>query len=211
MGLLSLLKSISIGSFTNKKEYENHPFWELRDNELLLKQHFKILTESLAFNVDKEIVQLFQTACYYFMQNPSKYDGASGDVELFKIDKFRYDRAAIIHDYLDAINFTYTFQNLRLADKVFAKIMKDIGVPAIHYNKRIGLLLLIAPLRFSLSRKRRNNLAIPTHDLKVMLENYVKDFRVDYRQFFTYLMAGIALIIVCATHPWVMKVYKFLF
>jgi hypothetical protein len=211
MGIISILKSVSIGSFTNKKAWKKQPFALLEKDHKTLMAHKFILVEHMIHNVDSSMISTFKNAFDFFMIEPEKYDGASGDVELYKIGDYRYDIAAIIHDYLDAINFTHSFDNLIKADLTMAKVMKQLGDPSIHYDKRVGLLAIIRPLRFAISFKRRRKLPPTNKDLEDRITVYIYDFKINYWPFITYLTAGIALIVICATHPVVMKLYKIIF
>jgi hypothetical protein len=209
--MISIVKfiasKISVGSFTNKDAWREQPFARL-DKGILIDHKCVLMERMISSGVDDDIIHLFDKAFDFFIKHPEKYDGASGDVELHKVGDYFYDISGILHDWLDAINYTYTKTDLYNADKLLARVMEQLGDATVHYDKRVGLLFLIMPVRFLLSRQRRELNYVPDSDIFFTIEQYVNDYSINYWPFFKYVGIGILLLIVIITHqafPWLYK------
>lgn len=186
MGICKLIKSVTFGSFTNPYEYKKHPFYLLRNDKRKLIKHKNMLLEKMIHSgASLESRQLFEIAFDYFVENYEKYDGASGDVELHLIDGYRYDIGAIEHDYPDVTNYTTTKERIALADKALIKIMEEIGDPSFHIDKR-KLVTLAKVVRYQLSRKRRKQSPTHINGYNRLLNNYVRDYKIDYTPIYKY-------------------------
>ncbi len=99
-----------------------------------LQMSFKV------YDVPKAIRQAILIAFDWAQRNPKKFDGATGDQELWAS---MYEPAALVHDYLYVTGRANTYKDRLLADKVFKKIMTVYRVPGVwrglrYWAVRIG-------------------------------------------------------------------------
>jgi hypothetical protein len=191
------MKKISIGGFTNREAYKKQPFWLLRNEpERLLKHKLIIMQGMYDRLVDQNIVEFFEIAFDYFIKNIKHYDGASGDVELHKVHGYTYDIGAIMHDYLDAVNYTVSIKTIRTADKVLFKVMEQLHDSTYHIDKRAALLYIAAPLRYLNSKyiSKRQSTTAPFNDAKIALyiEEYTNGYTFNYSRIRKVLAGAIA-------------------
>jgi hypothetical protein len=193
----SIKKIISLGGFTNSKEFMSHPFWLLREDKHILDVHLRKLVMRLKdAGVEDSGIKLFKEAFYYFMDNPSHYDGNSGDEELLKIDGYKYG-IGLVHDFLDmpSVNFTTTFKRFAISDAIFIKMCYQAGLSSWNIEKR-KFLVILRPLRYLLSWKRRNNNPSTKDALESLITRYSNNYKIDYQN--TFNIIGWALFLVIA-------------
>lgn len=190
-----LKKIISLGGFTNSKEFMSHPFWLLREDKAMLDVHLRRLVMRLKdAGMSDSGIALFKEAFYYFMDNPSHYDGNSGDEELLKIGEYKYG-IGLAHDYLDmpSVNFTTTFKRFAISDAIFIKMCYDAGLSSWNIEKR-KFLVVLRPLRYLFSWKRRNNNPSTKDGLEMLIMRYYDNYKIDYSS--TYNIIGWALFLI---------------
>ncbi len=85
------------------------------------------------YNVPNAIQLAIIIAFEWARKNPKKFDGATGDKELWVS---LYEPAALVHDYLYVTGRANTYKDRLLADRVFKKIMKTYRVPGIWIRLR---------------------------------------------------------------------------
>lgn len=207
-----IISLISFGTFTNKLEYQKHPFYVCRKAPEILENHRKHLEQRMRMsNATDNAVQLFHKGFSLYKNIPSKYDGASGDVELHKIGAYTYDIGAIIHDYTDVTNYTTTMERIKLADKALIKVMEELGDPQIHIDKR-KLVTLLAPVRFMLSRKRRKSDYVG-YDSKydALLNDYVGNYNIDYTPVYKWAVIFLIALVLILTNPFTLWVFNLFF
>jgi len=175
------MKKISIGGFTNREAFKKQPFWLLRNEPETLRKHEQILLNGMRHTgCDDATLYAFSIAFNYFVENPTQYDGASGDNELHKVHGYTYDIGAIMHDYLDAVNYTTSIEKIKTADKVLFKVMEQLGDSTYHIDKRAALLYIAAPFRYLNSKyiSKRQSTTAPFNDAKVA--QYIVEFTEGY-------------------------------
>ncbi len=92
------------------------------------------------YDVPPAIQQAILIAFDWAKQNPKKFDGATGDQELWVS---LYEPAALVHDYLYVTGRANSYRDRLLADKLFKEIMKVYRVPGVwrglrYWAVRIG-------------------------------------------------------------------------
>ena len=180
-----MTKKISIGGFTNREAFKKKPFWLLKNEPETLRKHEQILLNKMRHaGCDIATLGTFSIAFNYFVENPTQHDGASGDNELHKLGSYRYDIGAIMHDYLDAVNYTTSIETIRTADKVLFKVMEQLGDSTYHIDKRAALLYIAAPFRYLNSKyiSKRLSTAAPFNDAKIAqyIEEYTNGYSFNY-------------------------------
>jgi len=209
--MISILKyiasKISIGGFTNKDAWRKQPFAHLYS--ATLDEHKKLLIDKMVTaGMEGFIIRLFNDAFDYFSKYPEKYDGASGDVELHKVGHFNYDIGAILHDYLDAINFTCTLKNLKASDLLLSKVMMELGDPRVHHDKRVSLLRIVRPLRYLWSKERRSSQERPRLATIIQIDSFASGHVISYLPLYKHGAIAVVLLAIILSHPLLWMVIK---
>jgi len=209
--MISILKyiasKISIGGFTNKDAWRKQPFAHL--DSATLENHKKLIIDKMVTaGMEGFIIRLMNDAFIYFSKHPEQYDGASGDVELHKVGDFYYDISGVLHDYLDAINYTYTLKNLKLADLLLSKVMMQLGDPRVHHDKRVSLLRIVRPLRYLWSKERRISSERPRLATIIQIDSYAYGHVISYLPLYKYGAIAVVLLAIILSHPLLWMVIK---
>ena len=194
------MKKISIGGFTNREAFKKQPFWLLRNNPETLHLHEQILLNGMRHTgCDIAALYAFSISFNYFVENPTQYDGASGDVELHKVHGYKYDIGAIMHDYLDAVNYTTSIEKIKTADKVLFKVMEQLGDSTYHIDKRAALLYIAAPFRYLNSKyiSKRLSTTAPFNDAKIAqyIVEYTDGYSFNYSRIRKVLAGAVVLLV----------------
>ena len=85
------------------------------------------------YDVPKNMQRAILIAFDWAKKNPKKFDGATGDKELWVS---LYEPAALVHDYLYVTGRANSYSDRLLSDRIFKKIMKVYRVPSVWIRLR---------------------------------------------------------------------------